>query len=288
MASSLGNSAYCGELTVNTLNYTTLNPAVSGFVTNPLSANLDGNNKDINNVNELTTGTLNYTALNPPINPGITNPLSANLDGNNKDITNVNEVGANQGTFTNTTAGATTATSVNCNSIVAGTSIQTAQLTTTGGTLIQGNMTNNGTFVQNALMTSARLNIYDVWSLSNFATFPVGNSKATPYNTAINPVPTIDLTNKIRGVIWTIGNANLDTFTIKIKTGINNVEENCSMLFSYQQGITSNPVVLDKRVAVVVGDLPATDILTFSLTIREGNTLTTPLRLNFYLIKDSI
>jgi len=122
MSSSLGSSAFVGELTADVINYTTLNPAVSGAVNNPMTTDLDGGGNDITNVGALTAGTLNYTALNPPINPGITNPLApaTPLDANNNNITNVNEISATTGTFNNSTIGASSATSLSTNSLNVG------------------------------------------------------------------------------------------------------------------------------------------------------------------------
>jgi len=122
--SSLGKTAFCGELTVDTLNYTTLNPVITGAVTNPLGADLlgAGNNIDLQG-GDLTASTLNYTTLNPPINAGITNPLApaTPLDANNNNINNVNEIQATTGTFTNSTLGSASATSVSTNSLNVGT-----------------------------------------------------------------------------------------------------------------------------------------------------------------------
>ncbi len=90
---SLGDDTFCGTLTADTINYTTLNPALTGFVHNPLNSDLDCNNKKLTNANEITTGTLNYTTLNPPIPTGfVNNPMSVSLDGNNLNITNVNAI----------------------------------------------------------------------------------------------------------------------------------------------------------------------------------------------------
>ncbi len=88
---SLGKEAYVGTLTADTIKYSTLDPALTGFVHNPLNTDLDCDNRKITNANEITTGTLNYTTLNPPIPTGfVNNPMSVSLDGGNFNITNVN------------------------------------------------------------------------------------------------------------------------------------------------------------------------------------------------------
>ena len=89
--SSLGADAYAGTLTVNQLNYQTLNPPIGGFVNNPLTGTLDCGGNDLTNAGTITTGILNYTSLNPPIPTGfVNNPMTVNLGGGNFDIDNIN------------------------------------------------------------------------------------------------------------------------------------------------------------------------------------------------------
>ena len=56
---SLGASAYVGTLNADTIIYKTLEPALSGFVTNPMNADLDGDNRNITNVNQMKKKKLN-------------------------------------------------------------------------------------------------------------------------------------------------------------------------------------------------------------------------------------
>lgn len=93
---SLGEDAYCGTLTLDKLNYTSLNPPIGGFVNNPLSGDLDCGGNNLTNAGAITTGTLNYTTLNPPIPTGfVNNPMTVNLDGGNFNITNLNQLSTN-------------------------------------------------------------------------------------------------------------------------------------------------------------------------------------------------
>ena len=88
---SLGEDAYCGTLTLDKLNYNSLNPPIGGFVNNPLSGDLDCGGNNLTNAGAITTGTLNYTTLNPPIPTGfVNNPMTVNLDGGNFNIEDVN------------------------------------------------------------------------------------------------------------------------------------------------------------------------------------------------------
>lgn len=105
--SSIGADAYGGTLTLDTLNYTNLNPPIGGFVNNPLTGNLDCGGNDLTNAGAITTGTLNYTILNPPIPTGfVNNPMTVLLDGGNQDINNVNAIsGAIVATTGNITVG---------------------------------------------------------------------------------------------------------------------------------------------------------------------------------------
>jgi len=108
---SLGAECYAGTITADTINYKTLNPALTGFVHNPLNSDLQGNNFDVgtagSKVDTIYCNTLDYTALNPPINAGITNPLATDIQGNNKNIgiagSEVNEFKGTSGAFTTTT-----------------------------------------------------------------------------------------------------------------------------------------------------------------------------------------
>ena len=94
--SSLGADAYAGTLTVNQLNYQTLNPPIGGFVNNPLTGTLDCGGNDLTNAGTITTGILNYTSLNPPIPTGfVNNPMTVALAGGNQDINNVNTITTN-------------------------------------------------------------------------------------------------------------------------------------------------------------------------------------------------
>mgnify|MGYP003652036321 CR=1 FL=1 len=91
--SSIGADAYGGTLTLDTLNYTNLNPPIGGFVNNPLTGNLDCGGNNLTNAGAITTGTLNYTTLNPPISTGfVNNPMTVLLAGGNQDINNVNDI----------------------------------------------------------------------------------------------------------------------------------------------------------------------------------------------------
>jgi len=90
---SLGLEAYVGTLNADIIKYKTLDPALTGFVHNPLNTDLDCDNRNLTNANEITTGTLNYTTLNPPIPTGfVNNPMSVSLDGGNFNITDVNAI----------------------------------------------------------------------------------------------------------------------------------------------------------------------------------------------------
>ena len=94
---------------INTLHYTALDPPVGGGggITNPLTDDLDANDKDIFNVETLNTAlkpiqnayvnTLHYTALDPPIGGGgggVSNPMTETLNANNKAIENVKVITA--------------------------------------------------------------------------------------------------------------------------------------------------------------------------------------------------
>tara|TARA_R100000951_G_scaffold115716_1_gene124736 strand:+ start:8540 stop:9697 length:1158 start_codon:yes stop_codon:yes gene_type:complete len=115
---SIGENAYGGTLVVDTLKYTTLDPALTGFVHNPMNSDLDGDNRNINNLNSLTATQLNYTTLNPPINPGVTNPLGSDLLCAGKNIgvgapaDKANEIKGVTGTFDNSAIGVSTGTTL--------------------------------------------------------------------------------------------------------------------------------------------------------------------------------
>jgi hypothetical protein len=123
--SSLGREAYVGTLNADTINYKTLNPALQGFVHNPLNSALQGagNNIDLQGGN-LTCDTLQYSSLDPPINPGITNPLTAGtpLDCNSNNIINANDIQSTSANFSNSALGTATATSLTASGQVAGNS----------------------------------------------------------------------------------------------------------------------------------------------------------------------
>ena len=146
---SLGASARVGELTANVINYNTLVPAISGAVTNPLTADLlgGGNNLDLQG-GDLTAATINYTTLNPPLPTGsVLNPMVAPLDGGSQNIINVADIQATSGTiptFSSTTATMTNAVMtdgvVNNNIAVAG-AVVAGALTSTGTTTSGGRLT---------------------------------------------------------------------------------------------------------------------------------------------------
>lgn len=299
MTTSLGEEAICGNLTVNNLTYKTLNPAVSGFVQNPLNAELrgGGNNIDLQG-GDLTASTINYTALNPPLPTGtIVNPLNSDILGNNQNVgtagSKVNEFRGTTGTFDNSSLGVATGTSLNTNSLVvgagggscAGSFIHNNSLTATGAVLFTNNLLTQSDFTNQGQSYLNNLHIFDKLSVRG-ATL-AGNSKSAPYNTTTSPTPELDLTGKSRGAIWIVGPNTGGFFTIRIKTGVANAEENVSVWSSYQQGVTVNPVELVKRVAVDLADPPNSDTITFTFTITTGNLLTIPARINFLLIKDT-
>lgn len=146
---SLGASARVGELTANVINYNTLVPAISGAVTNPLTADLlgGGNNLDLQG-GDLTAATINYTTLNPPLPTGsVLNPMVAPLDGGAQNIINVADIQATSGTiptFSSTTATMTNAVMtdgvVNNNIAVAG-AVVAGALSSTGTTTSGGRLT---------------------------------------------------------------------------------------------------------------------------------------------------
>lgn len=104
--SALGELAVCGTLIADTVKYTTLDPPIGGFVNNPLTGNLDCNNKDLVNVNALTASTLNYTTLNPPLpTGGVFTPMVQDLDGANFNLNNINQIAATSATFTGSNLG---------------------------------------------------------------------------------------------------------------------------------------------------------------------------------------
>jgi len=146
---SLGASARVGELTANVINYNTLVPAISGAVTNPLTADLlgGGNNLDLQG-GDLTAATINYTTLNPPLPTGsVLNPMVAPLDGGSQNIINVADIQATSGTiptFSSTTATMTNAVmtdGVVGNNIAVAGAVVAGALTSTGTTTSGGRLT---------------------------------------------------------------------------------------------------------------------------------------------------
>jgi len=128
---SIGEDVYVGTLNADTINYNTLNPALTGFVHNPLTGDLFGaaNSIDLQG-GDLTADTINYTNLNPPIPAsGVFNPLTANLDGGNFNITNVNGLTSSVLTTSTLTASST-----------AGGNITGSTINIGGGSLTCGNI----------------------------------------------------------------------------------------------------------------------------------------------------
>jgi hypothetical protein len=149
MTTALGQSAIVGTLTADTINYTTLNPSITGTVTNPLGSDLlgAGNNIDLQG-GDLTAATINYTSLNPPLPTGtVTNPMTSPLDGGAQNILNVADVQATSGTiptFSSTTATMTTAVITNAvvnNNIAVAGAVVGGALTSTGTTTSGGRLT---------------------------------------------------------------------------------------------------------------------------------------------------
>lgn len=131
--SSIGAEAYGRTLTLETLNYTTLNPPIGGFVNNPLSGNLDCGGNDLTNAGAITTGTLNYTTLNPPIPTGfVNNPMTVNLAGGNFNIDGV-------ASFKSATVDTTG--NINGNEIIAASKLEGASGSITGNWEVGGNLT---------------------------------------------------------------------------------------------------------------------------------------------------
>lgn len=95
------------NLTVSTLNYTTLNPPVSGSSSNLEQVLTNGNsagNLNITDVNALTVDTLNYTTLNPPVSSGSSTLEEVLTNGDNAgqlNIINVNTLQADTVLYTN-------------------------------------------------------------------------------------------------------------------------------------------------------------------------------------------
>ena len=156
---SLGSEAFCTELTVERLNYTTLVPAITGAITNPLSAPLlgGGNDLDLQGGN-ITAGAINYTTLNPPLpTGGVFTPMVQNLAGAGFNISAVNEITASTGTFTNSQLGSAGANTlsvggslssndllVNNNMTVTGTSGFTNQINANGGIQVKSGLFTSG------------------------------------------------------------------------------------------------------------------------------------------------
>ena len=149
MTTALGQSAIVGTLTADTINYTTLNPSITGTVTNPLGSDLlgAGNNVDLQG-GDLTAATINYTSLNPPLPTGtVTNPMTSPLDGGAQNILNVADVQATSGTiptFSSTNATITNAVmtsgTVNNNINVSG-AVLAGAVTSTGAVSSGGRLT---------------------------------------------------------------------------------------------------------------------------------------------------
>jgi hypothetical protein len=95
------------NLTVSTLNYTTLNPPVSGGSSTLEQVLTNGNsagNLNITDVNEITVDTLNYTTLNPPVSGGSSTLEEVLTNGDNAgqlNIINVNTLQADTVLYTN-------------------------------------------------------------------------------------------------------------------------------------------------------------------------------------------
>jgi hypothetical protein len=105
---SAGNASITGvnELTVDTLNYTTLNPPINNSqnIEEVLTVGNNANGKNLTGINELTVDTLNYTTLNPPITGGGENLQQTLTNGNNAgglDIVGVNNLQINYGNCQN-------------------------------------------------------------------------------------------------------------------------------------------------------------------------------------------
>lgn len=105
---SAGNASITdvNELTVDTLNYTTLNPPIdnSQNIEEVLTVGNNANGKSIIGLNEITVDTLNYTTLNPPITGGGENLQQTLTNGNNAgglDIVGVNNLQINYGNCQN-------------------------------------------------------------------------------------------------------------------------------------------------------------------------------------------
>lgn len=155
---SLTDTAYVGTLTADTINYTNLNPSGGGGgvpISNPLTADLDCNNKNVVNGNNITCVNIDFTTSNPPIPTGfVNNPMTEELQGNNKNFVDVNDVGCVSVTASgqvscvgvNDTGGTqTTDLAVGGNATIGGTLTSTGGITGNGGLNIVGNESVSGT-----------------------------------------------------------------------------------------------------------------------------------------------
>jgi hypothetical protein len=156
---SLGSECFADEITVGRLNYTTLVPAITGAITNPLSAPLlgGGNDLDLQGGN-ITAAAINYTTLNPPLpTGGVFTPMVQNLAGGNFNISAVNQLAASTANFLNTNLGVGTASTlsvggnlsgndvfVNNNLNVVGTSTHTNQINANGGIQVKSSLFTSG------------------------------------------------------------------------------------------------------------------------------------------------
>jgi len=148
--SSLGESAFCGTLTADTVNYKTLNPPIGGFVNNPLTGNLDCGGNDVVNCDALTASTINYTTLNPPLpTGGVFTPMVQNLDGGNFNILNVNQATATSGVFTTSSLG-----TAGCGDLTATGLIRGENITANQNLTASNNITAIGEIIANDRLTA--------------------------------------------------------------------------------------------------------------------------------------
>ena len=141
---SLTKDAVVGTLYADTINYTNLNPAGGGGgvpISNPLTSDLDCNDKNVTNADNITCVNIDFTTSNPPIPTGfVNNPMTEELQGNGKNFTNVNDVGC---------ASLTASGAVTCVGVTNSGTTSTNDLSVSGNTTIGGALTANGGIVGN-------------------------------------------------------------------------------------------------------------------------------------------
>ena len=291
--SSIGADAYGGTLTIDKLNYTSLNPPIGGFVNNPLTGNLDCGGNDLTNANAITTGTLNYTTLNPPIPTGfVNNPMTVLLAGGNQDINNVNTIVTN---------GAITAGgNVNGNEIIASSKLEGASGAVTGNWEVGGNLT-----VDTAGLTRLKGGmLVDAGSASKFNNQVQFNTPPaytrTKFGTLVNPVALTAITPAagITTFILAAGNTSIAVFghplpsqdtysTFEVATPFTNVLQDFAITVQQHNASTNTVASAIPFISSNIGtsDKSPADNTKFQVVIEHGTSTPYTTQVIVYYVK---